>query len=1460
MKEPSRIDTDAAEAESERTSGVQGRVKPPATFADSLRKNRRLVTMGAIAIASVSGSAAVGYRIAGNVGVANPNAAWHGKIQLVARAPGSDAGKKGITIKTATGIADAIEGAEVSAGAEIATDDRTRARIAFDDGTVIAVDRATKIVIGSTGRAMRLEDGQIIADVAHIEGANPAKLWTPSGDVAVLGTKLALTAAAERTSVEVMRGAVELRDGAGSIQIGAGEEGVASRGEPLQVAPVNDLAQRLAFGERLGLSGVHNEDTDLPVSGLGELRARRPGKTDEKDHATRMSHHGAKIRIAGNVARTEVDETFANDTNDDLEGIYRFPLPPGAQIERLALEVDGKLVDGEFVDTQKGEAIFRGAIHNATPDAPKPKEEIIWVPGPWHDPALLEWQRGGRFELRIFPIPKHGSRRVVLAYTETVAPVAGMRRYTYPLPDAAALTIGQFDADVQVIGDDPKSGVKVRGYELAKANGEAKGDRFTMSAQNFVPSGDLTIEYALADRSTDVTAWGFADSHAAAAPPSPALAVATSAAPTTPEKNYVALAFRPKLTGWTESRPHDVVIAVDSGRSMYGERFQRARRLAVQIAQEMDRRDRVSILACDTTCRAMPGGLEAAGSSAAHEADVFLGAVEPDGASDLIGAVRSASALGGRDASHDLRVVLLSDGIASAGYRSTDRISAEAHDALAGSHDEAVAVPIGADADTLTLGEIARGGGGVVVPYAPGEMLETAALDVLNATYGVTLRDVALTLPDGLSDAAPQTLAPIRAGGEVIVAARMTGNEVDGDAILRGTVAGAPFEAKYPLHVVASSDLGNAFVPRLFAAARIADEERGPILPSARADVVALSTRYHVASRFTSLLVLESEAMFRAFGIDRNDASAPLWTGEDEAASTEVATLQPDEEKAAVITGALDKADPYSMNDLSGASGLGSLGSGSGGGGSGGNGQGFGHGAGTGNGKGGGSFHSPPRRPTAIPRRAAAIPSKKDSESDGDSDVATKPKAPPPPPQTAAPTTPTAAPTATAPRDALADERKSQRQEESARASGPSSNGWSSGGEWMKRVWTRSATIGFGSTSSISADRIAAARAALAAAPDERAKYIDFVHVLSAAGATEELGEVLARWSTRDPLDDAAITARADLAARAGDRDRALRVIDGVATGVNAPTSKVPLLESLALAHERAGDKASGCAFRLAAADVRTGQLGAKSLASNDVDRFARAVVCERADSRAASADRWLNTRGERFQIEEAANRIDSSRTSGIAENTGFGDVIVDATWDSAPNVDVDLAVIDPNGNRLAWSGKSSNVRVTDPTNRRHETIAVSSSASGSFNVEVVRAAGSSAPVTGTVTIRSFGESKMIPFTLSGVRATVADVAVRLESHLEAVPDALPPFDSGQAIQATRAISVDTCSQPGGPTGSGRALITFNASGRASSVLVSSPFLGTDVGACITRRLSQVVVAPFDNGQATVSRGFVIPP
>jgi Vault protein inter-alpha-trypsin domain/FecR protein/von Willebrand factor type A domain len=1362
------------------------------------------ILLGVAAVIGISTGVGVGIKAADwqKSPRAAASRAWHGKVGKVTRSGADKTG--GLTATLLSGkSAPLAEGQEIKAGWHVVTDPRTRARIDLDDGTQIILDRATDLEIGQTPRTASIKDGAFVADVAHLDGAPTAKFTVPEGTINVLGTKLAVTAADGRSSVEVLRGVVEVLDASGApVQVSAGQEAQLARGARVDVVPANDLAQRAAFEGELGVGLGHNEDTDGSVSGLGELRAKKPGNATEKDRAVRLTSHSAKIRVVGNVARTEVDEVFTNDTDDVLEGIYRFPLPPGAQIERLALEVDGKLVDGEFVDKAKAAAIWRGAIQNAAPKTPRPREEIIWVPGPWRDPALLEWQRGGRFELKIFPIPKRGSRRVVIAYTETIAPVAGVRRYTYPLPQSTSsdMKIDSFALDVQVTGADPKTGVKVRGYELTRSvaggDGKPESERFAQTMTGFTPSGDLTLEYALPDRTTDASAYGFADGTVK-----------------TPEDGYVAIALRPKLPKWADTRPRDQVIVVDAGRAMFGERFKRARQLAVQVVQEMDRRDKVTVLACDVTCRAMPGGLKVPGSGAAHDADAFLAGVTPDGASDVVGAVRSAAGASGHDQARDLRVVVVSAGLASAGYHRMGAIAPEVSDALPDGRAEVVTVPIGADADVRLLEEVARGGGGVLVPYQPGERLETAALDVLNATYGTTLRDVTIELPAGLHDAAPTVLAPIRAGEERILLARVTGDHVQGDATLKGKVGGESFEAKYPLDVRVVTDAGNAFVPRLYAAARIADRERDGG-EAAHDELVTLSRRHAVPSRFTSLLVLESEAMFQAFGIDRA-SRAPTWTGDLAASGTDVATLAP----------ALAADDSLVANAY-------------------GDSQGFGHARATGGAGGsaglGDPFHS-----------AAGAPAPRPS--------------PPPPPAKAS----------NKPSDSLTGEDEERDKKEpfaqapAATATASSRPDWGrsrpppriTGGQFMKRVWFRKAQIFADGAPAVSSDKLAAARTALQASPDERGRHRDLARLLAVSGQLDELGDLLGKWGARDPLDADAIAARADLTARQGDREAALRILGGAlaAPALSANDAAV-LAATIASAHERAG-KPEACVFRVAAAELRPA----------DPDSVARAILCERARGRGVAADRWLaglKNDAARAAVSAAAAKVDAA--NGKPDAAVNGDFVVTATWDAGADVDLDVSILDPNGTRAAWASRAKGVRVDGATSKSRESLALSSGTTGPFVVELVRASGSTASVSGSLAVRALGVTQTIPFTIPAgtSRVQLARMDVRMESSLVPVddlgPDAfvtgLAPFDRSAAARALSAAarSVVSCVVENGPTGTGRALVTFSPSGAVSRVSIDAPFAGTPVGSCVTSRFRSVRLAGFSGSEVTVSKSFTV--
>ena len=1274
-----------------------GGAPQPGVTAPEGGKVIRFVATGALLVAAAAGIALMqkGGSTTDSGGEVARSAPWSGKITSLARS--SSEAKDGLLACDGAGAcAPLAAGGAVARGATLKTDGRTRAEVRFEDGTTVAIDRDSELSLAKgDDRTATLTKGAIVADVAHVDGAN-AKLRVPGGAIEVLGTKLAVFGDRDRSRVEVSRGVVSLSDDAGHVEkIRAGEEGRVAKGGKITVAPTTTLAEDFAWSERsLTTPKVDAKESDEPLRGLGELRAKRPGTQEEKDSAVHLVKHDVKVRIVDNVARTEIDETFQNETGDELEGIFRFPLPPDAQIERLALEVNGKLEEGAFVEKDKAAAIWRGVIQNAAPKMPKPVEEIIWVPGPWRDPALLEWKRGGRFELRIFPIPARGARRVVLAYTQTVQPVGGLRRYTYPLAydPKGSTNVAAFHFDAKVTGNDPAVPVSARGYEKDTTQ---NGDRVELSATRFSPAGDLTIEYALPNAAAEVSAWAYQ-------PPG-----ASDGAP------YAVIAVRPKLPRISGDAQRETVIVVDASRSMVGERLARARVLVSSMVAEMDPRDRVMVLACDETCRAWDGGMTEAGPRASSNATRFLSGVTADGASDLVAMVRAAvDAAGkvGREKGRAFHVVYVGDGGASAGPTKPDHLTAEVRRVAGDASVHSVA--IGGDADTTLLAALSRGGGGVVVPFVPGQRASVAAVAALAATYGITLQQPELKLPAGFEAVAPTTLDTMRAGGETVIVARMSAKDIEGEAVLRGKVSGEAFEQRYPIHVIATSDEGNAFVPRQYAATRIADLERAGG-DAAKTSIVELSKRFAVASRYTSLLVLESEAMLTAFGLKRESA-VPAWTGE-----TAATRMNADGTIDVGGDPSLDAKTPMQPGALDsfGAGGLGLSGVGEGGSG----------------------------------RAAGPRPAKRDSAKDDDFAS--------PPAAKAAPAPATVA-TAPPPPADIADKEKKRAEVAGGAVAPPSrrppSFPPSRPRNWipMKRVWDRKATI----SSDLSAwhDResakIAAAESDVVTKPDSRGAMKALFGAFSLHGRLDRASDIAERWASRDALDPDALVARADLAARGGDRDAAIRILGGAA---DVRPDDATAQNRLASLYDQLGLRDRACAHRVALAELRAADVAAQ----------AAAIRCTRATGLADLGDRLLSdvASDKRTALDRALEKAPDASTELK------GDVRLEATWDS--DEDLDVALIDKTGARISWMGAGKLVTTARlAAGSRSESLGVVNLPSGSYVVEITRTRVTSdpSPVRGSVTIRAAGDTRIIPFVLSGARSEVGKIDVQYTSRLVA--------------------------------------------------------------------------------------------
>ena len=787
----------------------------------------------------------------------------------------------GVEVRGPAGTNTAAHGTDpvpLEPGTTLVTDPRTMALVRLADGSMVTLDRDTTLAFDPRDEnLLRVAAGQLLADVIPRGADRPKlRLELPTGSVSVLGTRFQVRTTDDESRVDVARGTVEVRGKTGEpVRAGAGMEAtVPLEGAPT-VAPIRDLSELLAWADEF-------DPEERAPRGLGSLTANPPGRP-EKQRTLTLEKHDVRVRIQGPVARTEVEEVFQNDTNEQLEGVYRFPLPPGASIARLALEVDGKLEEGAFVESERATRIWRGVIRQATPaQARRPQGEYIWVPGPWRDPALLQWQKGNQFELRIFPIEARSSRRVVIAYTEVLRPVGTHRRYVYPLPfdEGGSTKAGSFRFEARLGGADPNGKVRSLGYQIDVAAKDGLPE-VTFAKDDFSPTGDLVLDYALPDKGVGLSAVAYRPGADDGDGDDASTAAARTAA-TAAGDGYVLLTIRPDLPVKGDPKPRDLLLVVDSSYSAFGERFAWQTKLVRSLVEQMDERDRFQVLACDLRCRALWESFQEPSADQAEQAAQRLAALEPGQATDL-GAAFDAAARElrrrGSSTEREARLVYVGDGVASAGELDAGRVVDEALAALGDGAVRVTTVGAGAEADELVLTELARRGDGSYLPFTAGRSVRSLALATLSAQYGAALEDAKLSLPAGFSDPQPRHLPAVRAGEELLVVARMEPH-VQGEVTLKGRVGGADYEQRYAVDLELSSAKGNAFVPRVWAEAQIADLTlRDAATHKDR--IVELSRDHHVLSRFTSLLVLESEAMYRAFDIERPAAVAGDWTGED---------------------------------------------------------------------------------------------------------------------------------------------------------------------------------------------------------------------------------------------------------------------------------------------------------------------------------------------------------------------------------------------------------------------------------------------------------------------------------------------------------------------------------------------------------------------------------------------------
>lgn len=557
-----------------------------------------------------------------------------------------------------------------------------------------------------------------------------------------------------------------------------------------QKAPANADDARLAAAMQPATRAIFVGEGRL------EAHGERTGKT-----RLALERLGITATSAGDFAETTVEHVFRNDSDEQLEGTFHFPLPEGAIVIGLALEMNGRLVEGELVERDKARKAYEETV-----------DKML-------DPALLEWQGGQSFKLRVFPIEARNTKRVALHFLAPLARTEGGLFFAYRPPSSEA------------------------GLAAERVRVTLDGRAVESSASTRTPTGELLFKVGA---------------------PAPDVVVEH-----TSEGAYVHA--RLDLVSTASPAPAGgerkaLVVLCDRSRSMLEARALQARTAAL-LLEQLGAADRFTVVTGDVTAQSLPGGLRPATADDRRQAAAFVDRADPDGASDVGKMLEAGGAAVAQAHAAGLSPVVVYLGDAAATWGETKAVDLErvAKERL---RDAPLHVLLlGKSPDDVTANALASGTHGRLLPPKTEDDARRAATLVVHADRARRLDNVHLVGAEGL-DIAPTLPSTVYEGDDIGLSFFLPAGAAPPELAVVGTEGAKPFARRIDL----ASAKEATHVAARWANAKIEVLERGG---DAHKDAVIKTSLDHgVMSRYTSFLVLESEEAYARLNIARKAKQA----------------------------------------------------------------------------------------------------------------------------------------------------------------------------------------------------------------------------------------------------------------------------------------------------------------------------------------------------------------------------------------------------------------------------------------------------------------------------------------------------------------------------------------------------------------------------------------------------------
>lgn len=551
-----------------------------------------------------------------------------------------------------------------------------------------------------------------------------------------------------------------------------------------------------------------------------------------------IKEQDVRVTINNGIAVTRIDQTFVNTENRVVEALYTFPVPEHASVSNFSMIINGKEMVGEVVEKERARQIYES--YKATR----------------RDPGLLEQVNYKRFELRVFPIAAGAEQQVSITYYQQLNFEHDSARYVFPLATTTNgiedRTTGTFSVTVDVKSEIPIKSLVSPSHrdDFVVTSHGANYSRASLEVTGGDLNRDVVVVFDVERPRTGIDLV-FSKQNA--------------------EDGFFLLT----LTGGKEleetASGMDYMFVADISGSMANDgKLTLSREAIAHFIDALGPEDRFNVMAFNTAPQVQFQAMSTADDNRRQAARTFLMDQRAKGGTALRPAVMAAFQY--KDADRPLNIVIMSDGMTEVTQQR--ELIDSIQSAPVGTR--VFCVGIGNDVNRPLLKQIAEGTGGLAAFVSHQDDFAREANSFRRKLMRPVASNVTIEIEGvGAYDVMPKSLPDLFHGAPLRIWGRY-GRGGPAAITVRADIQGQVWSDRIEVEFAKQAD-DNPEIERMWAFTRVNElldqiRHEGESADKV-SEVVRLCESYSIVSEYASFIVLENDAEYQRWAIERRNAN-----------------------------------------------------------------------------------------------------------------------------------------------------------------------------------------------------------------------------------------------------------------------------------------------------------------------------------------------------------------------------------------------------------------------------------------------------------------------------------------------------------------------------------------------------------------------------------------------------------